>query len=185
MLGAMRGRGARRTFGSGSTRGAMRAGQVRARCAWPNRSAGAVRASRTHPGRTKDRADGPAAHWTRQRAVPVANGTGRQGGVLTVTDRPEPTRGELAIPKAAQDALAAALTVRTVGTTKDFGGLDWYFPLGVPDENRIEFAPLPGGDEMYLRMADRRDQVLIITMEQWHQMVALFRPPPAPDDAAD
>ncbi|MEU8138200.1 hypothetical protein [Streptodolium elevatio] len=102
-----------------------------------------------------------------------------------MTDRPEPTRGELAIPKAAQDALAAALEVRTVGTTKDLGGLDWYFPLGVRDEDRIEFAPLPGGEELYLRMADHRDQVLIITMDQWHQMVALFRPPSAPNEAAD
>lgn len=51
--------------------------------------------------------------------------SGRTKGAFTVTDRPEPTRSELAIPKAAQDALAAALEVRTVGTTKDFGGLDW------------------------------------------------------------
>jgi hypothetical protein len=88
-----------------------------------------------------------------------------------VTEMPEPEKAELRIPKAALEALAAAVEVRTVATVKDAGGLDWYYPLGTRDEDHVEFALMPGGEEVFLRMSSHREQTLVVTIEQWHELV--------------
>lgn len=88
-----------------------------------------------------------------------------------MTEMPEPERAELRIPKAALEALAAAVEVRTVATVKDAGGLDWYYPLGTRDEDHVEFALMPGGEEVFLCMSSHREQTLVVTIEQWYELV--------------
>ncbi|WP_411081411.1 hypothetical protein [Streptomyces sp. cmx-18-6] len=84
---------------------------------------------------------------------------------------PEREKAELRIPKPALDALAAALEVRTVATVKDAGGLDWYYPMGTREVDHVEFALLPGGEEVLLRMSSDRGRTLVVTIEQWHHLV--------------
>jgi len=88
-----------------------------------------------------------------------------------------PRKAELRIPKAALDALAAAAHVHTVATVKDDGGLDWYYPVGTRDEDHVEFALLPGGEEVFLRMSSRREETLVVTIEQWHELAGRIAPP--------
>ncbi|MFZ3470367.1 hypothetical protein ACODT3_24675 [Streptomyces sp. 4.24] len=94
-----------------------------------------------------------------------------------MTDIPEPEKAELRIPKAALAALAAAVEVRTVATWKDAGGLDWYYPLGTRNEEHVEFALMPGGEEVFLRMSSQRDQTLVVTIGQWYELVDHITPP--------
>jgi len=91
-----------------------------------------------------------------------------------VTEIPEPRKAELRIPKAALDT---AVHVRTVATVKDDSGLDWYCPVGTRDEDHVEFALLPGGEEVFLRMSSRREETLVVTIEQWHELVGRIAPP--------
>ncbi|WP_030230302.1 hypothetical protein [Streptomyces sp. NRRL S-350] len=94
-----------------------------------------------------------------------------------MTEIPEPRKAELRIPKAALDALAAAVQVRTVATVKDDGGLDWYYPVGTRDQDHVEFALMPGGEEVFLRMSSRREETLVVTIEQWYELVGHITPP--------
>lgn len=96
-----------------------------------------------------------------------------------MTEIPEPEKAELRIPKAALEALAAAVPVRTVATVKDAGGLDWYYPVGTRDEDHVEFALMPGGEEVFLRMSSHREQTLVVTIEQWYELVGHIIPPGA------
>lgn len=98
---------------------------------------------------------------------------------LIVTEIPEPEKAELRIPKAALEALAAAVEVRTVATVKDGDGLDWYYPVGTRNEDHVEFALLPGGEEVFLRMSSQRDQTLVVTIEQWHKLIGHITGPTA------
>ncbi|MFI6688033.1 hypothetical protein [Streptomyces sp. NPDC050485] len=94
-----------------------------------------------------------------------------------MTEIPEPEKAELRIPKAALEALAAAMEVRTVATVKDAGGLDWFYPVGTREEDHVEFALMPGGEEVFLRMSSQHDQMLVVTIEQWHDLVGRITPP--------
>lgn len=97
--------------------------------------------------------------------------------MFIVPEIPGPEKAELRIPKAALEALAAAVEVRTVATVKDTDGLDWYYPVGTREEDHVEFALLPGGEEISLRMSSHREQTLVITIEQWYELVGHITTP--------
>ncbi|MFG2210513.1 hypothetical protein [Streptomyces sp. NPDC048638] len=97
-----------------------------------------------------------------------------------MTDIPEPERAVVLIPKAARDAFAAAIDVRVVATVKDAGGLNWYYAAGTHDADRLEFALMPGGEEIMLRMSNDRSTTVVCPIEQWHDLVGKMIPPDAP-----
>ncbi|MGZ2361721.1 hypothetical protein LRE75_34445 [Streptomyces sp. 372A] len=79
----------------------------------------------------------------------------------------EPKQSEVRIPKAAIDALAAALSVRTAAMRTWPDGIEWMYPLGTWDEPHVEMALMPGGEEVWLRMSTDRSSVAVWTIEQW------------------
>ena len=52
------------------------------------------------------------------------------------------------VPRAALDAMAAALSVRTVAMRAWPDGIEWMYPLGAWDEPHLEVALMPGGEEV-------------------------------------
>ncbi|MFD8732021.1 hypothetical protein [Streptomyces sp. NPDC059611] len=90
---------------------------------------------------------------------------------------------EVRIPKAALDAFAAALSVRTVAMrTWPNDGLEWMYPVGTWEEAHLEVALLPGGEEVWLRMSTDRSSVAVWTIEQWWEFAGELpgaTPPPA------
>ncbi|MGC5359574.1 hypothetical protein ACPXCS_37185 [Streptomyces sp. DT190] len=74
---------------------------------------------------------------------------------------------EVRIPKAALDAFAAALSVRTVAMRTWPDGIEWMYPVGTWDEAHLEVALMPGGEEVWLRMSTDRSSVAVWTIEQW------------------
>ncbi|MEV6190310.1 hypothetical protein [Streptomyces albidoflavus] len=75
---------------------------------------------------------------------------------------------EVRIPKAALNAFAVALSVRTVAMrTWPNDGLEWMYPVGRWEEAHLEVALLPGGEEVWLRMSIDRSSVAVWTIEQW------------------
>ncbi|MFI1829739.1 hypothetical protein ACH41E_25350 [Streptomyces sp. NPDC020412] len=74
---------------------------------------------------------------------------------------------EVRIPRAALDAMAAALSVRTVAMRTWPDGIEWMYPLGTWDEPHLEVALMPGGEEVWLRMSTDRSRVVVWTIEQW------------------
>lgn len=100
-----------------------------------------------------------------------------------MTDIPEPERAIVRIPKAARDAFAAAIDVRVVATAEDAGGLDWYYPAGSHNVDRLEVALLPGGEEIMLRMSNDRATTVVCPIEQWLDLVGMMIPPDGPRSA--
>ncbi|WP_055524646.1 hypothetical protein [Streptomyces graminilatus] len=88
-----------------------------------------------------------------------------------MTEVPEPERITVRIPKAALEAFAAAVQVGVAATVKDDNGLDWYYPLGKRDEDHVEFALVPGGEEVLLRMSSDRARTIVWSIEQWNDLV--------------
>jgi hypothetical protein len=88
----------------------------------------------------------------------------RNGGLVEAFDR-EPA--EVRIPRAALDAMAAALSVRTVAMRAWPDGIEWMYPLGTWDEPHLEVALMPGGEEVWLRMSTDRSSFAVWTIEQW------------------
>ncbi|MFK0231061.1 hypothetical protein ACIQUL_35450 [Streptomyces sp. NPDC090303] len=74
---------------------------------------------------------------------------------------------EVRIPKAALDAFAAALSVRTVAMRTWPDGIEWMYPVGTWDEAHLEVALMPGGEEVWLRISTDRSSVAVWTIEQW------------------
>lgn len=74
---------------------------------------------------------------------------------------------EVRIPKAALDAFAAALSVRTAAIRTWPDGIGWMYALGTWDEPHVEVALLPGGEEVWLRMSTDRSKLVVWTIQQW------------------
>ncbi|MFF3019703.1 hypothetical protein [Streptomyces sp. NPDC057939] len=75
---------------------------------------------------------------------------------------------EVRIPKTALDAFAVAMSVRTVAMRKwPNDGLEWMYPVGTWEDEHLEVALLPGGEEVWLRMSTDRSSVAVWTIEQW------------------
>ena len=97
-----------------------------------------------------------------------------------MTDEPEPEIAIVRFPKAAVQALAAAVHVGVAATVKDDDGLDWYYPVGTWDEDHAEFALLPGGEEVFLRMSSDRANTLMWPIERWHELIGRIALPDRP-----
>ncbi|MER5883675.1 hypothetical protein ABT160_07585 [Streptomyces sp. NPDC001941] len=78
---------------------------------------------------------------------------------------------EVRIPKAALDAFAAALSVRTAAMRTWSDGIQWMYAMGTWDEPHLEIALMPGGEEVWLRMSTDRSVMAVWTIEQWHGFV--------------
>ncbi|WDN56659.1 hypothetical protein [Streptomyces clavuligerus] len=74
---------------------------------------------------------------------------------------------EVRIPRAALDAMAAALSVRTAAMRTWPDGIDWMYPMGTWEQPHLEFALMPGGEEVWLRMSTDRSSVAVWTIQQW------------------
>ncbi|MBC2878673.1 MULTISPECIES: hypothetical protein [Streptomyces] len=92
-----------------------------------------------------------------------------------------PERAEVRIPRAALDALAAALSVRTVAMRVWPDGIEWMYPMGTWEEPHLEVALMPGGDEVWLRMSTDRSRFVVWTIRQWLDFVSDL-PGAAPPD---
>lgn len=77
-----------------------------------------------------------------------------------------PERSEVRIPKAALDALAVTLSVRTAAMRAWPDGGEWMYPLGTWDEPHVEAALMPSGEEVWRRMSTDRSSVAVWTIEQ-------------------
>lgn len=75
--------------------------------------------------------------------------------------------GAVQIPHAALDALAAALSARTVAMRTWPDGLEWMYPVGTWDTPHLEVALMPGGAEVWLRMSSDRSSVAVWPIERW------------------
>lgn len=89
-----------------------------------------------------------------------------------MTEPPGPERAIVRIPKAALRPLAAALEVRTAASFTADDGIVWMYALGTRDEPHVEFALMPGGEEVWLRMSTDRSYVAVWTMAEWDAFVA-------------
>ena len=94
-----------------------------------------------------------------------------------MTDLPEPEMATVRIPKAAQEAFAAAVAAEVVATFKDDSGLDWYYAWGTREVDHLEVALLPGGDEVMLRMSSSRAATIVCPIERWYELVGRMIPP--------
>ncbi|MFE9334830.1 hypothetical protein [Streptomyces sp. NPDC006925] len=74
---------------------------------------------------------------------------------------------EVRVPKTALDAFAAALSVRTVAMRTWPDGIEWMYPVGTWEDEHLEVALMPGGEEVWLRMSTGRSSVAVWTIEQW------------------
>ncbi|MFK0017501.1 hypothetical protein [Streptomyces sp. NPDC091027] len=87
-----------------------------------------------------------------------------RGGLVAGIER-EPA--EVRIPKAALNAFAVALSVHTVAMRIWPDGTEWMYPVGTWEDEHLEVALLPGGEEVWLRMSTERPSVAVWTIEQW------------------
>ncbi|QNP75047.1 hypothetical protein IAG44_40305 [Streptomyces roseirectus] len=88
-----------------------------------------------------------------------------------MTEHREPELATVRIPKEALEPFVAALQVGMAAMVEDSGGIEWYYPMGQWNEEHVEFALVPGKDEVMVRLSSDRRHIIVLPMSTWHDLL--------------